>query len=55
MAVEEFMAHSGNVNCLNLAKKKVGLFVTGGDDHVVNLWSIGNPTAITVSLFNVLE
>lgn len=49
MAVEEFMAHSGNVNCLSLAKKRRGLFITGGDDHIVNLWSIGKPTALTVS------
>lgn len=44
------MAHSGNVNCLSLAKKRRrGLFITGGDDQLVNLWSIGK-SAPLVSL-----
>ncbi|CAL5412171.1 unnamed protein product [Camellia sinensis] len=43
---EEFMAHSGSVNCLTLGKKTCRLFVTGGDDQKVNLWSIGKATSL---------
>lgn len=46
---EEFVAHSANVNCLNIGKKACRLFVTGGDDHKVNLWAIGKPTSLMVS------
>lgn len=44
------MAHSASVNCLNIGKKACRLFITGGDDHKVNLWTIGKPTPITVSV-----
>ncbi|KAJ1434779.1 WD40/YVTN repeat-like-containing domain superfamily [Sesbania bispinosa] len=44
--VEEFVAHSSNVNCLNIGKKACRLFITGGDDHKVNLWTIGKPTSL---------
>ncbi|KHN46320.1 Katanin p80 WD40 repeat-containing subunit B1 like 1 [Glycine soja] len=44
--VEEFAAHSGNVNCLKLGRKANRLFITGGDDHSVNLWMIGKPTSL---------
>lgn len=48
--LQEIVAHSGNVNCLSLAKKRRrGLFITGGDDQLVNLWSIGK-SAPLVSL-----
>jgi len=43
------VAHSSNVNCLNIGKKACRLFVTGGDDHKVNLWTIGKPTSLSVS------
>ena len=43
------MAHSSNVNCLRIGKKGCRLFITGGDDHKVNLWTIGKPTAVSVS------
>ncbi|CAL0309411.1 unnamed protein product [Lupinus luteus] len=42
--IQEFMAHSGAVNCLKIGKKECRRFVTGGDDHKVNLWTIGKPT-----------
>lgn len=42
------MAHSGSVNCLNIGKKACRLFITGGDDHNVNLWTIGKPNSLTV-------
>ncbi|CAN1854301.1 Katanin p80 WD40 repeat-containing subunit B1 homolog KTN80.2, partial [Linum perenne] len=44
--IEEFVAHSTNVNCLSIGKKAGRLFVTGGDDHQVNLWAIGKPTSL---------
>ncbi|KAL7211897.1 hypothetical protein ACSBR2_014703 [Camellia fascicularis] len=40
------MAHSGSVNCLTIGKKTCRLFVTGGDDQKVNLWSIGKATSL---------
>ncbi|KAK7302725.1 hypothetical protein RJT34_13621 [Clitoria ternatea] len=45
--IQEFVAHSANVNCLNIGKKACRLFITGGDDHKVNLWTIGKPTSLT--------
>ncbi|RDX68901.1 Katanin p80 WD40 repeat-containing subunit B1-like protein [Mucuna pruriens] len=36
-----------SVNCLNIGKKACRLFITGGDDHKVNLWTIGKPTSLT--------
>ncbi|XP_059659418.1 katanin p80 WD40 repeat-containing subunit B1 homolog KTN80.2 isoform X2 [Cornus florida] len=44
--LQEFVAHSGSVNCLNIGKKTCRLFITGGDDQKVNLWSIGKPTSL---------
>ncbi|KAL2969202.1 hypothetical protein AAZX31_15G067200 [Glycine max] len=45
--IQEFVAHSASVNCLNIGKKACRLFITGGDDHKVNLWTIGKPTFLT--------
>ncbi|GAA0160916.1 hypothetical protein LIER_17357 [Lithospermum erythrorhizon] len=45
--LQEFMAHSGNVNCLRIGRKHFRHFLTGGDDNKVNLWSIGKPTCST--------
>lgn len=42
------MAHSASVNCVNIGKKGCRLFITGGDDHKVNLWTIGKPNSVTV-------
>ncbi|XP_028096355.1 katanin p80 WD40 repeat-containing subunit B1-like isoform X4 [Camellia sinensis] len=44
--LQEFLAHSGSVNCLNIGKKTCRLFATGGDDQNVNIWSIGRPTSL---------
>ncbi|PSS10272.1 Katanin p80 WD40 repeat-containing subunit like [Actinidia chinensis var. chinensis] len=44
--LQEVIAHLGNVNCLNIGKKSCRLFITGGDDQKVNLWSIGKPTSL---------
>lgn len=49
--VEEFVAHSSNVNCLKIGRKTSRVLVTGGDDHKVNLWAIGKPNSILVSLY----
>ncbi|KAK9051736.1 hypothetical protein SSX86_028364 [Deinandra increscens subsp. villosa] len=45
--LQEFVAHSPNVNCIKIGKKTRRHFITGGDDQIVNVWSIGKPTAIT--------
>lgn len=45
--LQEFVAHSANVNCISIGKKTRRRFITGGDDELVNLWSIGKPTSIT--------
>ncbi|KAL0353105.1 UNVERIFIED_CONTAM: Katanin p80 WD40 repeat-containing subunit B1 [Sesamum angustifolium] len=44
--LEEFVAHAGNVNCLSFGKKNCRVFITGGDDQKVNLWSVGKPTSL---------
>ncbi|KAI4299319.1 hypothetical protein L6164_032788 [Bauhinia variegata] len=44
--LQEFVAHSASVNCLHIGKKACRLFITGGEDHKVNLWTIGKPTSL---------
>ncbi|KAL1196228.1 Katanin p80 WD40 repeat-containing subunit B1-like protein [Cardamine amara subsp. amara] len=44
--LQEFLAHSANVNCLSIGKKTSRLLITGGDDYKVNLWAIGKPTSL---------
>ncbi|KAI3456283.1 hypothetical protein Pfo_012946 [Paulownia fortunei] len=44
--LQEFVAHAGNVNCLSFGKKNCRVFITGGDDQKVNLWSVGKPTSL---------
>lgn len=44
--LQEFVAHSANVNCLRIGKKACRLLLTGGDDHKVNLWALGKPTSL---------
>ncbi|KAG6696697.1 hypothetical protein I3843_09G156000 [Carya illinoinensis] len=44
--LQEFVAHSASVNCVNIGKKGCRLFITGGDDHKVNLWTIGKPNSV---------
>eukprot|EP00873_Tetraselmis_striata_P015285 jgi/Tetstr1/435549/TSEL_024453.t1 len=44
--LQEFVAHSSNVNCLKIGRKSSGVLVTGGDDRKVNVWAIGKPNAI---------
>ncbi|PKA65250.1 Katanin p80 WD40 repeat-containing subunit B1 like [Apostasia shenzhenica] len=44
--LQEFVAHTSNVNCLNIGGRTSRVLVTGGEDHKVNLWAIGKPNAI---------
>lgn len=48
---EEFVAHASNVNCLKIGRKTSRVLVTGGEDHKVNLWAIGKPSARLVGYF----
>ncbi|KQJ85290.1 katanin p80 WD40 repeat-containing subunit B1 homolog isoform X2 [Brachypodium distachyon] len=45
--LQEFVAHSSNVNCLKIGRKTSRVLVTGGEDHKVNLWAIGKPNSIS--------
>lgn len=49
---EELAAHSSNVNCLAFGRKSGRVMVTGGDDKKVNLWAVGKPNCIMVSIQN---
>lgn len=44
--LQEFVAHTSNVNCLKIGRKSSRVLVTGGEDHKVNLWAIGKPNSI---------
>ncbi|GAQ80741.1 WD repeat-containing protein [Klebsormidium nitens] len=44
--LQEFVAHSSNVNCLKIGRRSSGVLVTGGDDKKVNMWAIGKPDSI---------
>ncbi|KAJ0963968.1 hypothetical protein J5N97_029090 [Dioscorea zingiberensis] len=44
--LQEFVAHSSNVNCLKIGRRTSRVLVTGGEDHKVNLWAIGKPNAL---------
>lgn len=46
--IEEFVAHTPNVNCLALGHKSGRVLVTGGDDKKVNLWAVGKQNCIMV-------
>jgi len=46
--LEEFVAHTSNVNCLKVGRKTSRILLTGGEDQKVNLWAIGKPNAILV-------
>ncbi|XP_068639728.1 katanin p80 WD40 repeat-containing subunit B1 homolog KTN80.4-like [Aristolochia californica] len=44
--LQEFIAHTSNVNCLKIGRKSSRLLLTGGEDHKVNLWAIGRPSSL---------
>lgn len=43
---QEFLAHTGEINCLQIGRKSGRVLVTGGDDRKVNMWAIGKPHCI---------
>ncbi|KAI9203512.1 WD40-repeat-containing domain protein [Polychytrium aggregatum] len=65
LSPDEFVAHTGNVNCLRIGPKSGRVMVTGGEDKRVNLWAIGktNPvmslsghaTSVTCATLDWLE
>uniref|UniRef100_A0ABD2WVF6 Katanin p80 WD40 repeat-containing subunit B1 n=1 Tax=Trichogramma kaykai TaxID=54128 RepID=A0ABD2WVF6_9HYME len=44
--LQDFVAHSANINCLSLGHKSGRVLVTGGDDKKVNLWAVGKQNCI---------
>ncbi len=44
----EFVAHTETVNCAAVSRKSGGLFATGADDRVVNVWAVGQPNMLLV-------
>ncbi|XP_076647784.1 katanin p80 isoform X1 [Halictus rubicundus] len=44
--LQDFVAHTSNVNCLALGHKSGRVLVTGGDDKKVNLWAVGKQNCI---------
>ncbi|KAL9271004.1 Katanin p80 WD40 repeat-containing subunit B1 homolog KTN80.2-like protein [Drosera capensis] len=43
---QEFVAHSGSVNCVRIGKKTHRYLLSGGDDQKVNLWPVGKPNSL---------
>eukprot|EP01117_Protostelium_nocturnum_P000338 TRINITY_DN103_c0_g4_i2.p4 TRINITY_DN103_c0_g4~~TRINITY_DN103_c0_g4_i2.p4 ORF type:complete len:122 (-),score=31.72 TRINITY_DN103_c0_g4_i2:1291-1656(-) len=43
---EPYVAHNGNINCLRIGRKSGRVMVTGGQDHLVNMWAIGKSNVI---------
>ena len=43
---QHFAAHKGTIRCAAWGKKYGGLFATGGEDHVVNVWRLGHVHAL---------
>ncbi|XP_046379150.2 katanin p80 WD40 repeat-containing subunit B1-like isoform X2 [Haliotis rufescens] len=44
--LQEFVAHSANIQCLAMGHKSGRVMVTGGEDRKVNLWALGKPHCI---------
>ncbi|ONM08457.1 hypothetical protein ZEAMMB73_Zm00001d033713 [Zea mays] len=42
-AIQEFVAHTLNVNCAKFGRRASRILITGGEDLKVNLWAIGKP------------
>jgi katanin p80 WD40 repeat-containing subunit B1 len=51
--IASFACHEGKTNCLKIGPKSGRVLVTGGQDRLVNLWAIGKPTCILVSLISI--
>ena len=46
MCAEEYVAHAGAVNCLQIGRQYGSVLATGGEDKKVNVWALGRPHAI---------
>lgn len=44
----EFVAHSGDVNCVRIGRGTAGVLATGGQDKKVNLWRTGQAEVVKV-------
>ncbi|XP_065827403.1 katanin p80 WD40 repeat-containing subunit B1-like isoform X2 [Oscarella lobularis] len=44
--LQDFVAHSSNVNCLAIGQQSGRVLATGGDDRKVNIWAVGKPNNI---------
>ena len=44
--LQDFVAHSGRVQCARLGEKSGQVLATGGDDKRVNIWKVGKPNAM---------
>jgi WD40 repeat protein len=44
--LQEFVAHSTQVNCLSIGPKSNQVFATGGEDTKINVWRVGNTNNI---------
>ena len=44
--LQEFAAHTTNVNCAYFGRKFSGVLVTGGEDRKINMWAVGKPHAL---------
>jgi katanin p80 WD40 repeat-containing subunit B1 len=44
-------AHNGNVNCLSFGHKSGQIMVSGGEDRVVNVWSVDKDQCVMVRTF----
>lgn len=44
--LQEFVAHSPQVNCVALGRTTGAVLVSGGDDFLVNVWGVGKTGAI---------
>lgn len=44
--LQEFIAHSGRVQCARFGEKSGQVLATGGDDRLVNIWRVGKANAM---------
>eukprot|EP00439_Symbiodinium_sp_Y106_P086844 s244_g36.t1 len=44
--LQDFVAHTGRVQCARLGEKSGQVLATGGDDKRVNIWKVGKPNAM---------
>eukprot|EP00041_Stephanoeca_diplocostata_P029832 m.888961 g.888961 ORF g.888961 m.888961 type:complete len:650 (-) comp23641_c0_seq2:1851-3800(-) len=44
--LQTYVAHSGKVNCVQFGRKTASILATGGDDRLLNVWSVGKPNCL---------